>query len=62
MTEEEYKRKREAYASSSADIEVIEDAIAKLDERYSSQRHNKTNLILQDIEDSQADYADIGEE
>lgn len=55
MTAVEYRRKREAYAISSAPIEVKEKAIAALDKAYFGSQE-----ALQLIEDSQPDYSDIG--
>lgn len=59
LSEAEYLRKREEYSVSSAPQDVIDEAIRKLDSRYSAQKTNAVKQAVEDFYESMPEYDNI---
>lgn len=61
LSEAEYLRKREEYSVSSAPQDVIDEAIRKLDSRYSDQHTNAAKQAVEDFYESMPEYDNIAD-
>lgn len=59
MTKYEYEKKRAAYATSTAPLEVREKAIRELDAAYYGMCSLKKAALLRDIKEGESDISDI---